>query len=511
MLNIYNQFRDFHVFKRFKYLLGDWWSIDILVVVKIGENFFYDDVKQLNNPIVKSLLSASLFKNYFLKPLNKMMKAPVRPGSNLTLVPWKQTGLDLFVTPLVLKDAPLEAFLVATGFAPKKEKELYQSLLYLGLSKKAVEQKVNNLKKLSETDEVYIQKMLRILAEEFFTLLQEKKKKDRLIEELSYKSSHKKYGTMLGKSPAIQYIFNTLERIKDYDSSILIEGENGTGKKLLARTIHKQSSRSEKPFYQQNFSDFKGQVLELEVFGSEAQSLPESLKGKKTLIEKINGGTLFLNEIGNTSLEFQAKLLRFLKEGVFSKKGNASAQKPNVKIISATSKNLKALVEKGQFNKELFLEINKMTIKLPPLRKRKEDIPLLIHHFLKIKKIGQMKISKQAMAMLYNYSWSGNIRELESEVKRLVSLRSKEQKVWTEQDLSPHIREVSSSLSAVFQPEPGKQNLKETLRAVEKQILLDCLKRNNWNKTKVAKVLGASRTSIILKAKEYGIVRKEGA
>ena len=120
-----------------------------------------------------------------------------------------------------------------------------------------------------------------------------------------------------------------------------------------------------------------------------------------------------------------------------------------------------------------------------------------------------MKLSSKAMMALYNYSWPGNIRELENEIKKLISLRSKDQQEWTEQDLSPHIKNASSMLSAAFQP--GKQNLKEILRSIEKRILLECLRKNNWNKTKVAKILGTSRTSVVLKTKEYGILRKEGA
>ena len=509
MLHIYNQFRDFHVFKRFKYLLADWWGIDILVVVKVREKFFYDNVSQLNNPIVKDLLESTLFKNYFLSSLNKVMNKKENSSSNPKFLPWKQTGLDLFVVPLVLKDAPLEAFLVATGFASKRREKLYQSLSYLDLSKKAIEQKMKSLKKLSQTDEIYIQKMLRILAEEFFALLQEKKRQDQLIEKLNHRNSYTGYGPLLGKSPAMKYIFYFLEKIKHDDSHILIEGENGTGKRLLGRTIHTQSVRSKKPFYLQNFSTFKGKLLELEFFGYSPRAFPKASKGKKALLEKLAGGTLFLNEIGNTSLGFQVKLLQFLKEGVFFSEGNAKSKKADVRIIATASKDLKTLVEEGQFNEDLYFAISAMTIKVPPLRSRKEDIHLFIYHFLKNKGLEKMKLSSKAMMALYNYSWPGNIRELENEIKKLISLRSKDQQEWTEQDLSSHIKNASSMLSAALQP--GKQNLKEILRSIEKRILLECLRKNNWNKTKVAKILGTSRTSVVLKTKEYGILRKEGA
>ena len=511
MLDIYNQLRDFHVFKRFKYLFGDWWNMDILVVIKREKSFFYDNINDLNNSIVKSLLGSPLFKNNFLSSINTVIDKKASSSPTSMLLPWKQTGLSLFVAPLVLKNAPLEAFLVATGFAPGQEEKLRQSLLYLGLSETAIQQKMGHLKKLSQTDEVYIQKMLKILAEEFFSLLQKKKKQDHLIEKLNYRNRpYQSYGSMLGKAPAIQYIFNVLEKIKNYNASILIEGEKGTGKRLLAKTIHIQSSRSKKPFHLQNYSIFKGKLLEREVFGYSHKAFPKAFKGKKALLEKIEGGTLLLNEIENTSLEFQSQLLRFLKEGVLFVKGGLKQKRSNVRILAATSKNLKALVEEGLFSEDLYFAISAMTVKIPSLRHRKEDIPLLVNHFVKTKSpLKKIKFSSEAMAALYDYHWPGNIRELENEMEKILSLNSQNKSLFTKQDLSPHIRDASSDLTAVFPFE--KKNLKDALRSVEKQILLDCLRKNNWNKTRVAKLLGTSRTSIILKAKEYGIIRKEGA
>lgn len=511
MLEIYSYFRDFHIFRKFKYLLGDWWNIDILIVVKDGDKFFYDNVGQLNNPVIKELLNSALFKNYFLSSLDNVIDKKIKSSDNPKLWPWKQTGLNLFVIPLVLKEAPLDAFLVATGFAPKKGEKLFQSLLYLGLSKKAIEQKMKNLKVLSPTDEVYIQRMLKILAEEFFVLLQEKQKQDLLKKKLLHASTPLSYGgVMLGKSPIMKYIFNVLEKIKNYDASVLIEGEKGTGKRLLARTIHAQSSRSKKPFHLQNFSTFTGKLLELELFGYSRKTFPKSVKNKSPLLEKIKGGTLFLNEIENTSLEFQDKLLRLLKEGTFSPEGSSESKKSDVRIVAATSKNLRNLVEKGYFNEDLYFAISVMTVKVPPLKQRKEDIPLLIQHFLDTKSpLRKIKFSSRAMTALYNYFWPGNIRELENEIEKVISLNSKDRNVFTEQDLSPHIRDSFSTWAVGIQP--GKQNLKDVLRSIEKRILVDCLKKNNWNKSKVAKMLGTSRTSLILKTKEYKIIKEEGA
>ncbi len=516
MLDIYNQFRDFHIFKRFKYLLRDWWGIDILVVVKNNKRFFYDNIQQLNNPIVQSLLKSSLFKNHFLGSLNIATSRKTNPRQGAKLLPWKQTGLNLFVVPLLLRNAPLEAFLVATGFAPQKGERLFQSLLYLGLSKTAIKQKINNLKKLSSTDEVYVQKMLKILAEEFFILLQEKTRQARLIEKLNHTNARPRYGLMLGQSPSMQYIFSLLKKLKnDWPSGLLIMGANGVGKSLLAKIIHAQSPRAKKPFHLQNFSTFNGKLLEMEFFGYNPKIFPKKKQKRRKrpvpLVEKINGGALFLNGIENTSLEFQEKLLHFLKKGMFFVEGDTKPKKSNVKIIIGTSSHLSTLVKEGRFNKGLYLHLSALTIKVPPLKQRKEDIPLLIQHFMKMKNpLKKTQFSSKAMTSFYNYSWPGNVRELKSEIEKIMSLIPKDQMIVTDRDLSPHIRNFSYSLNQALQLGQQK-NLKDALRSVEKRILLESLRKNNWNKSQVAKQLGASRTSVVLKSKEYGLDKKEGA
>lgn len=511
MLSIYKQYCDFHIFKKFKYLLGDWWNLDILIIIKNGDQFFYEDINRLNNPVVKSLLSTPLFKNYFLSSLDTVMNKKADSSLSPKLLPWKQTGLNLFVIPLALKPIPFKASLVAVGFAPKKEEILFQALQYQGLSKKNVEHQINSLKKLSQTDEVYVQKMLKILADEFFVLLSEKKKQTQLINKLNGKDTRKNYGLMVGKSPSMQYIFNALEKTKNYDSSVLIEGEAGTGKKLLAKSIHFQSSRSDKAFYIQNFSSIRGKLSELELFGCSQNAFPKMKKNKKALLEKINGGTLFLNGVEQISPHCQEKLLKFLKEGVFFYEGGEKAIKSDVRIISASNKNLKNLVSAGQFNKELYSAMSSITVKIPALKSRKEDIPLLVQHFLKNKSpLKTLDISPKLLDFFHSYSWPGNIRELENEIDRILSLHPEDQNVVSEENVSPHIQSASSSFSSLFHP--GKQqSLRGALRSFEKQILQNYLRSNNWNKAKVARLLGTSRTSVILKAREYGLLKKEGA
>lgn len=508
MLGFYKQCRDIPAFKRFKELLADWWNLDILIAAKEGPKFFCENSRSVHNPVVKLFLESDVFKNYFFSSLKSVAKPSIKAAQSPRLLVWKQTGLDLFAVPLNFKlkaGSSAQFFLVAVGFFPKRNKEFRQALSYLSLSEKAVEQKIQSLKKLSVADEIYVQKMLQILAEELNCF---QKQPSEAIEPKAKKfnNSVRAYGYMMGQSPAMQYIFNVLNKIKNYDGCVLIEGASGTGKRLLARTIHLESLRANKSFYVQNFSTFKGSFLESALFGRHKDKA-RALKHKESLVQKLQGGTLLLNEIGHTSLDFQEQLLKFLKTSVFFEEGELKNKKYNVRVMASTSQDLKKRVKEGEFNEKLYFALNAMNITIPPLKYRKIDIPLLAKYFLNNTNSGSHFVfSKTALKLFYEYSWPGNIQELKNEIERMLSLKAKDQTLFTESDISSTIRDYSQELNSMFVNR--KQNLKETLRCVEKQILLESLKKNNWNKSKTAQILGTSRTSLIAKAKEYGLLKK---
>ena len=509
MLELYKQFRDFPVFKRFKNLLEDWWNLDVLIVAQKGQKLFCENSNSVKNPVVRILLQSNGFKNYFFSSLNPALNQKAKVAKNTQLLTWKQTGLDLFVAPLNFKlenaSGFSKAFLVAVGFFPKREKEFKQALSYLSLSNKAIAQKLESLKKLNATDEIYVQKMLKILAEEFFLAFQ-KHQKGAIESKINGSRSMRSYGYMKGQSPAMQYIFNVLDKMKSYDGCVLIEGEKGTGKRLLAKTIHLESLRSHKSFHIQNFSTFRGSFLESALFGMSENS-SKALKYKKSLVQKLQGGTLLLNEIGHTSLDFQSQLLKFLKTSVFFEEGELKHKKYDVRVMASTSQNLKKLVKSGDFNEKLYFALSAMNIAMPPLKYRKMDIPLLVKYFLNSKNsLNHLNFSNSALKILYDYSWPGNIQELRAEVEQIISLKSKNQTVITEEDISSHIRDFSLELDSRLISK--KQSLKETLRSVEKQILLESLEKNNWNKSKTAQSLGTSRTSLVAKVKEYGLLKR---
>ena len=498
-----NNIRNFSALKKTKELLANWWNIDLLIAIKKEGRLFYENPKSFNNPIVKELLNSPVFKRHFMNSLSDQIHRKSKTLEASQTVLWKQTGMELLVLPLIFpKQYPapyFKVFVIAVGKIPKTTKKLKSALSYIGLANKMIEQKIKALKKISSKDFLYIQKLLQIMADEFKLYFKPIVKEETSKKTVSVLPS---YGYMQGHSPAMQYIFNVLKKLKNYDGSILIEGEPGTGKRLLAKTIHLESIRSHKIFHVQNFSIFKGQFLESTLFANHSKT-PKALNHKKSLVEKLNGGTLLINEIGNTSLEFQKQLLNFLKSSLFFSEGLLKNKKYNVRIISSTSHDLKQQVQKGEFLENLYFAINTMSIKIPPLRYRKTDIPLLLSYFLNKKRRDKsLKISSQALNLLYHYSWPGNIQELENEIKQLLSLKKRDQHLFTEKDLSPAIQDYSAKWNSILSENKNK-NLKQTLHLVEKQILLDCLRKNNWNKSRVSQILGISRTSLIAKTKEY--------
>ena len=505
-----DEVRNFHLFQQFKSILSECWNIDLLIVAKKENKFFYEKSKNLSNPVLQNLIESSLFKSHFFSSVSSSSKANSKKSRELQSILWKQTGLELWVLPLFfdklkLSQYPYQFFLVAMGFAPKRKKELQQAFSYLGFSEKESEKKIQLFRKLSSSDQMYLKKMLQVLSDEFFVSFNPLLKKE--SNELSKQKKMPTYGFMRGSSPAMQYIFNVLKKIKNYDGYVLIEGEEGTGKRLLAKTIHGESLRSHKVFQVQNFSIFRGRFLESTLFFDHPEN-SKAFRHKRALAQKLEGGTLLLNEIGKTSLDFQKKLLNFLNSSSFFNKGDLKNRKYNVRVISSSSEDLRELVKRGDFIESLYFTISAMSVNIPPLRYRKMDIPLLVDYFLNQKSPHKyLKFSKTAFKILYEYSWPGNISELEAEMEKVVSLVQKDQTILTEKELSPRIMNFSSQLHGVLRNYKDN-SLKNVLESVEKELIYESLRKNNWNKTRVAKILGISRTSLIFKTKEYGLIKK---
>ena len=315
-----------------------------------------------------------------------------------------------------------------------------------------------------------------------------------------------KFENIVGNSAAMMDIFRLLEKVANSDSTVLINGESGTGKELVARAIHYNGQRRDKPFVVQNCSAFNDNLLESALFGHTKGSFTGALRDKKGLFEVADGGTFFLDEVGDMSPALQVKLLRVLQEGTFLPVGGTSPRQVDVRVIAATHKDLAALVKRGEFREDVYYRINVIRVPVPPLRERKEDIPLLIEHFLRKHRRPAQRtrgLSPAAMAVLTSYPWPGNIRELENEIERLLVL-GPEHEMLPLDLLSSRIREAVRPLPAVPSSEGAPMsNLNEAVEMLERQMIQQGLQRTGNNKSKLARELGISRSNLILKIARY--------
>jgi DNA-binding NtrC family response regulator len=317
------------------------------------------------------------------------------------------------------------------------------------------------------------------------------------VENIYYREEEKKrfnFDEIIGRSKAINKVLEMVKSVSVTPVTVLITGESGSGKELIARAIHKNSPRRENPFVVVNCAAFSAHLLESELFGHEKGAFTGAITQRIGHFEIANSGTIFLDEIGELEPAIQTKLLRFLQEKEFERVGSSKTIKVDVRILSATNKDLKKEVEEGRFREDLFYRLNVFNIEVPPLRVRKEDIPLLIENFInKYNKILNKKVkgvSSKAMDLLLDYNFPGNIRELENIIERSMIMTKVE---------------IISEAGVSFINSKKQLEKKGTLKEVEKELIIKYLIQNKSNRTKTAESLGISRRSLQNKIKEYQI------
>jgi DNA-binding NtrC family response regulator len=326
-------------------------------------------------------------------------------------------------------------------------------------------------------------------------------------------SSKYRFENIIGLSPQMQSVYRLIAQCAPTSSTILITGESGTGKELIARAIHYNSLRKDKPFVAVDCNSLSENLLESELFGHVKGSFTGAVTNKKGMFEVANGGTLFLDEIGNFSMATQAKLLRVLQEHEYKPVGDTRTMTANFRLITATNKDLKAMIAAGTFRDDLFYRINIFPIHAPALRERKEDIPALAYHFLKLfsgeldKKITD--ISEGALSMLTNHNWPGNVRELENVMHRAAILTG--DNIIRQAHLA-NILDPAKATPTIVVPRTGDELKKvkkvareKSVEEIEKQFVLEALKRNGWNVTKSAEDTGMQRPNFQALMKKYTI------
>ncbi|MFL5362013.1 MAG: sigma-54-dependent transcriptional regulator, partial [Myxococcales bacterium] len=326
--------------------------------------------------------------------------------------------------------------------------------------------------------------------------------------------SARRYTEIVGKGPRMQELQQIIAKVADAPSTVLIQGESGTGKELVATALHEMSARRERPFIKINCAAIPRELVEAELFGFEKGAFTGAVQSKPGRFELADGGTLFLDEIGEIPVEMQVKLLRAIQESEFERVGGVKTTKVEVRLVAATSRDLGKEIAAARFREDLYYRLNVVPIFLPPLRERREDIPLLVEHFrekynARLRKNVE-KIEDDALTCLMAYSWPGNIRELENVLERTI--------LFTEgphirlQDLPPSLRKAAVESPPPVQesassgpPGPLKEIVKEQVQAIERDLIVRGLEVTGGNVTRTARLLKISRKSLQMKMKEFGL------
>ncbi len=310
-------------------------------------------------------------------------------------------------------------------------------------------------------------------------------------------------------------VCDRVSRIAPYDVSVLITGESGTGKELVARALHYNSLRWDKPFVVENCAAMPSELLESELFGHKRGAFTGAVEDHVGLFERADGGTVFLDEIGEVSPAFQVKLLRVLQEGEIRPVGRRQTRKVDIRVLAATNKDLEAEVRAGRFREDLFYRLSTVTIHLPALRDRRVDIPLISRMLLDKaqKQLGKRVkgLSEEAVACLTTYHWPGNVRELQNEIQQVLVMAADNSEVGADL-LSPRIlRAVPTDDGEVVDLIGSLDGtLRERVESVEARIIRETLIRHRWNKSRAAKELGLSRVGLRSKLERYGLEKVEG-
>ncbi|WP_456420184.1 sigma-54-dependent transcriptional regulator [Thermovibrio sp.] len=326
-------------------------------------------------------------------------------------------------------------------------------------------------------------------------------------------------GEVIGSSKKMQEVFKLIGKVARSSITVLITGESGTGKEVVARAIHKYSDRKDRPFITVNCAALPPNLLEAELFGYEKGAFTGAVSSKRGLFEQADGGTIFLDEIGELPLELQAKLLRVLQDKEVRRIGSEKSRKVDVRIIAATNRNLEEEVKRGSFREDLYFRLNVVKIELPPLRERRDDVISLAHHFIRKFarefKLPLKELSEDAVNFLLSYSFPGNVRELENMILRAMVLSSTG--CITASDLKPSISSapgaptfeeaIRSFIQKVFTVEQKEENnlYQLVVRSAERILITEVLKRCNFNQVKAAKILGIHRNTLRRKIRELGI------
>ena len=513
--------KDLHVNKKLEQVIGKWFGVDIFYTDKHGN--------------IQGDLENEDFQSHFFKLQNSLphgkqiLAQDIEKGIELVENADKQCYyFDSFFPHVRVLASKIEvdgeflgavfAYPYVTDKITKSEiQQIHDKVVECGAETDDAQLACDNLKKLEHHEFEYLKELISLVADEVSTVYSEVSKREERIADLNAELGNKyRYHNIIGKSKAMQAVYHLLTKISNSEATILIQGENGTGKEMVAKAIHYNSPRKDAVFMAVNCSAFNDNLLDSELFGHVKGAFTGAVKDKKGVFEVANGGTLFLDEIGDMTLSMQVKLLRVLQESTFLPVGATQSRKVNVRVIAATNRPLKEMMAKGEFREDLYYRINVINVKLPSLKERQEDIPILMDHFLE-KKCDEMGYpmktwAKKTLEKFMDYKWPGNVRELQNEVERLVVLAGDEKTI-TPDTISERITDAVDGPTPVgnLRGINTKGSLKGALEELEAYMIKEGLKRCNYNKSKLAKELGISRAGLIMKVDKYDLDKRKKA
>ena len=503
-------------------LLRRWWGLELAFADPKGYVLDHADGKIF--PSQNELCRLALFSKEGFRRCNESVKVvsdhlkvgrASGPGEPPTaFVHECHLGFDVVAAPLWF-GGELAGFVFTGGsvrdaLAPIAKAELLRKVREFADVEGDGERAVADIPRLSEAELEHLKDLVAAVAAECVRAA------PRFVGGVAPAPGHP-FTEIVGSSPAVRDVLRLLEKIVKSESTVLIHGESGTGKELIARAIHYHGPRAKKPFVVQNCSAFNDNLLESALFGHVRGAFTGAVKDQPGLFQVADGGTFFLDEIGDMSAALQVKLLRVLQEGTFMPVGGTKPVKVDVRIIAASHKDLAGMVAHRQFREDLFYRVNVLKITLPPLRERQADIPTLVGHFIrKHKKAAGVatedvpRPTDAALAMLVGYPWPGNIRELENEIERALVLGGDTTEIGPEL-LSQRIRDAAAAPPSAARSVPRELTgtLREVVEQVESEVILAGLIRTHWNKSQLAKELGISRSYLIQKCAYYGLERKD--
>lgn len=519
--------KDLHASKSLEKIIGNWYGLDVLFVDNQGRAQFVNEPGYtFKSPFFKLQMSHTFGHDWLEADIEKVFET-------FNSTQEMSVEFDAFFPKTfgfahkVVVDGDFAGVVMAYPYfhaevTPAEMTTVVEKMVELGMDSEEAKSAVDKVKKFSGRYYAEMKDLVSIVADEVGTFHTEISKRESRIMELNSELGHKfRYHNIIGKSKKMQAIYNLLGKISNSESTILIQGENGTGKEMVAKAIHYNSPRKDMIFMAVNCSAFNDNLLDSELFGHVKGSFTGAIKDKKGVFEVANGGTLFLDEVGDMSMSMQVKLLRILQEGTFMQVGATAPKKVNVRVIAATNKPLKEMIAKGEFREDLYYRINVINVQIPALRERQEDIPVLMDFFLqkRCEEVGTplKTFSKKTLEKMIDYPWPGNVRELENEIERLVVLAG-EDKTITPEILNSRILEHGDVGGGShhgggfnFKGLSTTGSLKDAMEELEILMIREGLKRCGFNKSKLAKELGISRAGLIMKVEKYGLDKRSVA